>query len=417
MSDAATSALLRLFPQFADADHANWPQVLNRARGGDVGALAMVGYQSETVRHPVCKSVYDFTGGAGKKGKDVRDAFKIAPYGWPQDAIDAALVILLLAGNLRATVNGQAVTAQSLNQTQISGASFYQDVPPLTVTQRLDLKSLFQKLGVTTPNGQESASAALFLVKLLDLAESAGGDAPLPEKPDTKPIRNFQTLSGNAQLVEIHKQRTDLISQIAHLIKVRDAIKVRTPRWQRLNELHGLAAGLPENSEVAPSLAAIESSRGLLDEPDPAPALIQKLVGGLRKALNDVHAELENTYKQENSKLEATDIWKKLKDKQRQQLIEQCNLQPIGKIKVAGEDDILAALQASSLSSRRTLVEAMPQRFRSASEDAASLLEPKAVRVTLPSATIHDEKELEAWVDGVRKTVKSKLKDGPVIIS
>ena len=416
VSDAAGSALLRLFPQFADADHANWPQVLNRARGGDVGAMAMIGYQGETVRHPVCKQVYDYVGGAGKKGKEVRDAFKLAPFGWPQDAIDASLVILILAGNLRCTVNGQPVTAQGLNQAQISNASFYQDVPPLTVTQRLDLKALFQKLGVTTPNGQESAAASNFLTKLIDIASCAGGDAPQPEKPDTKPIRDLQSLSGNAQLMAIHQQKDTLVSQTAAWTKIRDGIKARLPRWQRLNQLHTLADRLPENAEVAPSLAAIESSRGLLADPDPVPPLAQKLVGGLRTALNSVQAELEATHKREKSQLEATDIWKRLKDEQRTQLTEQCGLQPPSKIKVATEDDILDVLQDASISNRRTLVEAIPQRFNRALEEAAQLLEPKAVRVTLPSATIHDDKELEVWIDGVRKTVKNKLKDGPVIL-
>jgi len=173
---------------------------------------------------------------------------------------------------------------------------------------------------------------------------------------------------------------------------------------------------LPENAEVAPSLAAIESSRGLLADPDPVPPLAQKLVGGLRTALNSVQAELEATHKREKSQLEATDIWKRLKDEQRTQLTEQCGLQPPSKIKVATEDDILDVLQDASISNRRTLVEAIPQRFNRALEEAAQLLEPKAVRVTLPSATIHDDKELEVWIDGVRKTVKNKLKDGPVIL-
>jgi len=415
VADGAASALQRLFPQFADADHANWPQVLNQARGGNVGAMQAVGYQAETVRHPVCARVYEFVG-PGKKGREVREQFKNAPFGWPQDAIDASLVILLLAGNLRCTVNGQPVTAQGLNQTQISNASFHQDVPPLTVTQRLDLKALFQKLAVTTASGQESVAAAKFLDKLTELADSAGGDAPQPEKPDLKPIRDLQSSSGNAQLLAIHQQKDALIAKATEWTKTREAIKSRLPRWQRLNELQALATGLPESTEVVPSLSAIESNRGLLAEPDPVPPLAQKLVGGLRAALNSVHGELEITFKRELAQLEATDIWRKLKNEQRKQLIEKCGLQPPGKIKVGNEDDIVATLQEASLANRRTLVEALPQRFSRALDEAARLLEPKAVRVILPSATIHDEKEFEAWVDGVREAVKDKLKDGPVIL-
>ena len=49
-------------------------------------------------------------------------------------------------------------------------------------------------------------------------------------------------------------------------------------------------------------------------------------------------------------------------------------------------------------------------------EAAAKLLEPKATRVSLPSATVTDEAELEAWLGKVRTEVVTKLKDGPVIL-
>lgn len=110
VQDSADSALVRLFPQFGEADHANWGQVVSRARGGDVGALAQVGYPGNPTQHPVCRRVLDFIG-AGKKGKDLREHFKAAPFGWPQDAIDGALFVMLVAGNLRATNNGQPVQA------------------------------------------------------------------------------------------------------------------------------------------------------------------------------------------------------------------------------------------------------------------------------------------------------------------
>src|SRR2546423_15653125 len=98
---------------------------------------------------------------------------------------------MLLAGNLRATINGQAAQA-SLPQNQVGVASFYVDVPPLDVQQRLDLKALFQKVGISTQNGKESEAAAQFLQKLLALAESAGGSAPRPESPNTQGAHSLQ---------------------------------------------------------------------------------------------------------------------------------------------------------------------------------------------------------------------------------
>jgi hypothetical protein len=367
------------------------------------------------VRHPVCSQVYSLIGG-GKKGREIRESFKAAPFGWPQDAIDAALVILTLAGNLRATANGQPVQAKELNQTTISNASFYQDVPPLTVVQRLDLKAIFQKLGVTTPSGQESAAALEFLNRLVNLADSAGGDAPQPAKPPAQPLRDLQALSGNAQLLALHNQKDALTANIVEWTQSGDAIAKRLPRWQRLTVLHTLATGLPEASTTAPSLAAIQSSRNLLADPDPVPPIIQTLLGALRTALNQVQADLNQTHQSETARITGNPIWSKLTDPQRQELSARFGLHSPPAIRVAAEDDILATLQAASLTNRRTLVEALPQRFARALDEAARLLEPKAVRVTLPSATIHNEQELDAWLADARETVVEKLDEGPVIL-
>ena len=116
-----------------------------------VGAMSAVGHSGEVIRPPVCKAIADFIG-AGKKGKEVREQFRRAPFGWPQDAIDAALVIMTLAGNLRAVNNGQPVQATEMVQSQMGVLSFHVDIPPLTVVQRMELKALFQKLGIPTPD-------------------------------------------------------------------------------------------------------------------------------------------------------------------------------------------------------------------------------------------------------------------------
>ena len=78
VQDSANSALERLFPQFSEADHANWGQVVTRARAGDVGALSQVGYPGDVTKHPICRRVLDLIG-AGKKGKDVQEHFQSLP--------------------------------------------------------------------------------------------------------------------------------------------------------------------------------------------------------------------------------------------------------------------------------------------------------------------------------------------------
>jgi hypothetical protein len=233
--------------------------------------------------------------GAGKKGKDLRD-LQGAPFGWPQDAIDGALFVMLVAGNLRATNNGQPVQA-SLPQNQVGVASFYVDVPPLDVGQRLDLKALFQKAGITTQNGKESEAAAEALKSLLTLAESAGGAAPRPEISDTQDLRALQMLSGNAQLLKIHEQKDDLAAKLAAWKKSTEAIAKRWPAWERLLDFQSFATGLPEADACAKSIAAITAGRSLLAEPDPVPELTKQLTTALRNALGKLQDDLATAFR------------------------------------------------------------------------------------------------------------------------
>ena len=415
VQDSANSAMARLFHEFSDADHANWGQVVTRARAGDVGALSQVGYGADVTKHPVCRRVLDLIG-AGKKGKDIRENFRSAPFGWPQDAIDGALLVMLVAGNLRATLNGQPAQAQSLPQNQVGVTHFYVDVPPLNVQQRLDLKALFQKAGVTTPNGKESEAAAQFLTATLALAESAGGDAPRPAKPDTQDVRALQMHSGNAQLLRIHEQKDALTPLLAAWKKSADAIAKRAPAWGRLLEAHRFAAGLPEGEACGKSITAIVEGRALLAEPDAVPELAKQLAAALRAALSGTIAGLTSAFAAGHERLGASPVWAKLSDEQRTTLTASHQLTAPAAENVGTEDEILAALRVKTLADRRNLIDAVPQRFSRALDEASRLLQPKAVRVELPGATITSPGELDAWFAEVRSLVEENLQNGPVIL-
>ena len=415
VQDSADSALARLFPQFSEADHGNWGVVVTKARGGDVGALAQVNFQGDVTKHPVCRRVLDLIG-AGKKGKDIREFFKSDPYGWPQDAIDGALFVMLVAGNLRATVNGNPVQAQTLPQNQVGVAHFFVDEPPLNVQQRLDLKALFQKLSVTTQNGKESEAAALFLQKLLALAESAGGEAPRPEAPSTRSVKDLQLLSGNAQLLKLHEQKDTITADLTAWKKSADAIAKRWPEWESLSVFQAYAKDLQEGVACAASIAAITSGRNLLTDPDPLPELIKQLTTALRNELGKLQVDLSAAFVAGEEKLAASDLWKRLSEEQRTTLTTSCQLTPPAKAAIGTDEEILAALQTRTLADRHNLLDAVPQRFSRALDEASALLEPKAVRVTLPSATLHTIADLDPWFAQVRQQVEEQLKTGPVIL-
>jgi hypothetical protein len=136
----------------------------------------------------------------------------------------------------------------------------------------------------------------------------------------------------------------------------------------------------------------------------------------LRTKLNELQKQLEDTYSKEKSGLEKNEAWQRLKDEQKSTLTQKNSLLAPKKIKVATEEDIIDTLEEGSLEHRQTRIEAMPQRFQRAIEEAAKLLEPKASRISLPSVTIKNEADLEEWLNEVRNRVNNQLKDGPVIL-
>jgi hypothetical protein len=179
---------------------------------------------------------------------------------------------------------------------------------------------------------------------------------------------------------------------------------------------HSFATGLPEAEACAKSIDAITNSRTLLADPDPVPELTKQLITGLRIALGKFQDDLAAAFKAGDEKLAASQVWSRLSDEQRATLVTTFQLKSQAREAIATDDEILAALRISTLADRRNFLDAVPQRFSRALDEASRLLEPKAQRVALPGATIRDTTELDQWLAAARKHVEEKLKDGPVIL-
>ena len=415
VKEAAQSSLVRLFPQFSVADHPGWRTVFTRARSGAANALEAVGFNGNAEAHPVCAAIKSFIG-AGRRGNDIRKQFGAAPFGWPQDAIDAALMVLLTAGHLRATGNGNPVNASALVQSSIGATDFRVEIPSLSANQRIAVRGLFQAAGLNAPSNEESAFAPRFLEKLEAMAKEAGGDPPLPARPDTKHLRDLGLQSGNAQLLALLGEQARLKADIEAWQKAAADIAKRRPRWDTLQRLLQFAKDLPVQADVADQAAGIAAHRSLLSSPDPVTPLCQKSTGTLRDALNAHQTELDNAHRQHRQTIEGSAVWAKLNDSQRASLLREHGLEAPAKVQVGSEDEILATLNAAPLDTRQTAIEALSHRAAKAMEAAAKLLEPKATRLSLPSATVKDEAELDAWLGTVRSRAVEKLKDGPVIL-
>ena len=323
---ATTASLVRLFPNFGDADDARWSQVLTRARQGDANALEAIDYAGDSAKHPVCSAILMHVG-PGKKGKDIRSHFAGIPCGWPQDSVDAALVLLTLTEHLQAQHNEKAVQARQLDQSKIGPAQFRVENRPLTAGDKVKLRKLFQAVGINCKPNEEVTAADRFLRELEDRAETAGGEPPLPARPDTTHVSDLSQLTGNEQLAALLAVGDRLTDEARQWEEAAELATKRAPRWQSLQRLLAFAEGLPVVSEVRPQLDAILQQRCLLNDPDPVPPLCDRLTQALRESLVQAQQAYQKTHQEEIQALAATEPWQKLPDDQRRHILVQNGVQ------------------------------------------------------------------------------------------
>lgn len=417
VKEAADAALVRLFPKFNIVDQVGWDKVVTRARQGSGDALTNVGYSDDTDKHPACQEVRTYVGGAGRKGADVRRHFTGTPYGWPQDAVDGSLLALLAAGHLRAMLNGQPLRDTRPNQQQLGVTDFFSEGVTITRGQLMDLRTL--ALGMGFPVKTEDVEAAIprLLDRLVEVAERAGGEPPRPERPDIAPIRTLQESAGKQQVANVHAMKDLLTGWYTTWTKTADLIQQKLPGWERLETLLRHASGLPEAATVRPQADAIRANRSLLDTPDPVPPLIAQVAASLRSAVQDTHTKLQTQRDDGVRSLEASAEWARLTADQQQQLSTKYELQPIPSLDVGTDEALIAALDRTSLSAREDRIAAVRNRVSQARAEAAKMLEPKAVSMRPPSATLKTVPEVNAYVDKLRADLLALVgADTPVII-
>jgi len=416
--EAINNALQRLYPDFHIADHDGWENVYKKAHKGAPDALKAVGDDGEPARNPVCKTVLGAIG-AGKKGADIRVHFESAPYGWSGDAVDGALQVLLVAGMIRALdERGRLIEPTALERRSIGKSLFKVESATVTTPQRIQIRKLLQRVGISARQGEELVQIPAFLQKLSELADNAGGEAPKPERPDTRFLDDIRLASGNEQLLVLHNRREELAECIEQWTKLAGQIRQRWPNWMTLKRLLKHAADL-ENAEVYRSqVEAIEQQRLLLEEPDPISPLINDLTQSLRDALNTLNREYQSRHKQGMQRLETDANWQQLEPEQRNQLLSEQKLtladQP--QVAVQSTDEVLNTLDQCPLSTFADRVAALPSRFDNVAVAAAELCEPEIQFVSVPRRTLKTEADVDAWAEEVKARLKEALTNGPISV-
>lgn len=412
---AAKASLVRLYREFDQADHPAWGKVFERAsKDGGQNALEVLGYKDDAEKHPVCAAIKRFIG-VSKKGSEIREYFLAAPYGWPQDAIDGALYVLLASGILIATDNrNNPVTASTLERKQITQASFRPESITIRVAEMIKILSLLKTCGIDCQRGEEASKLALLAEKGRELAKRAGGAAPLPVAPDTKVFDELARQSGNAQLKQALDEQEAIKQAIKEWSETAKLIEARWGDWTLLSSLLEVSRGLAFHATIQTEADAIIQQRSLLDEPNPTSALIQQLVSKLRDAVQfHVQAYLER-HASCLAQLQADSHWQQLSDEQQRAILEKRKLLTLEQPTLNDAEAILDSLGEVSLEQWTDRTDSLASKFDSARLEAAELLQPKLQRINLPRQTFESEADVDAWLAAVKLQILSKLNDGPV---
>ncbi|ALY39435.1 MULTISPECIES: BREX system P-loop protein BrxC [Pseudomonas] len=415
VESAAKASLVRLYREFDQADHPAWGKVYERAsKDGGQNALELLGYSGDAEQHPVCAAIKRFIG-VSKKGSEIREHFLAAPYGWPQDAIDGALYVLLSSGILiAADSRNNPVTASSLDRKQITQASFRPESITIRPVDMIKIRGVLSSSGIECQPGEEANKLPLLAEKGRELAKRAGGPAPFPAVPDTKVFDELARQSGNAQLKQVLDEQDAIKQAIKDWADTAKRIDARRGDWTLLTSLLDASRGLAFHSPIQAEADAISQQRSLLDEPNPATALIQQLVSKLRDAIQfHVQAYLER-HADCLDQLQADSHWQQLNDQQQRAILEKRKLLTLEQPTLNDAEAILDSLSEVSLEQWTDRTDSLASKFDSARLEAAELLQPKLQRINLPRKTFESEADIDAWLAEVKQQILSKLNDGPV---
>jgi len=414
--EAADNSLARLYPNFPIGDKLGWDKVYKKAKEGAPDALKAVGYEGDADKHAVCKAIIGQIA-AGKKGSDLRSHFDDAPYGWDRDVIDGGLQVLLIAGIILAKDDkGILVNPRDLERKAIGKVTFKIESDTVTTPQRIQVRKLFQQVKLSVKSGEELASVPQFVETITQLADSAGGDAPKPEPPDKSSIDEIRLASGNEQLLVIYGSREELKQLIEEWEATCKKITERLPSWQQLQGLLAHAGHIKAADEARQQADAIENQRLLLATPDPITPLVKSVEDTLRAELTAKHGAYCQRLKERSNELGTDDSWKELSEDQQSAISKQCDIEPIGDLQIATQDELIAAMQSYPISSWDDRIDALTGRFSRARERAAKELEPETQSVEVPRRTLKTTDDVAAWLDEAGKVLNEAVAKGPVII-
>jgi len=411
IQEALNSIADRQFSEFkSKADYLNWGQALTKALAGNPDALNAINYSGDIEKHPVSAEILRFLGNTSKLGRDIRNHFMKAPYGWSQDAIDTILVVLKNSAWI-------STPETNLIVARINQASFKKEVHILTARDKMDIRILFQNAGIACPPNQEIFPYSNeYLEKLKALANQVSGDSPRPEPINIDFIKEIENKEGNERLLEILQLKIDLQARFSDWSSKAKLVSKREPLWILLVDLTNHAPDEPELDPLKTEIKAIKDNRLLLQEPDPVQSILNAITEKLVGILNSRKDQFNALYDRKMADLQANDYFKNLTPEQKHSILVKHQILVKPEIKVLDAHALLNQLQKASLYTWDTKIAALPGQFQSALEDAIVLSAPQAKTYNLPRKTITNQADIEAYVAALKTDLENLLHESSSII-
>lgn len=417
----AQLSLDALYPRFGQADSEKWCLVQQRIKQASDEPFQPVGHPGDLRQHPVCIAVLTHVGEAGASGTTgtaVRKHFRAPPYGWPNDAIDAALMGLLRDGVFIGRKNGVPVQFREVDLTAIPQITFIAESMPVTPAERVKLRGILNAEGlVNVPSGKGEEFIQPFISALRELAIYREEEVGMPPALVVPMAEAILAASGGHQVKAVLAEG-ESIKQLAAKAKVRKAaIDAVKPLLDDVIALRNVADAVPSLREHLSELDHILKSRAAADSKASIETLRRDLDAGIRKALKEANSTCEAKYIEARQRLDQSDVWQKLPEAERTRLHMLYGFEAPRSSDPAELRELVASLAGRPLSQRVAEAYGYSGKVESLLREAAQVLEPKAQTVSVDRRLLKTQEDLQAWLKVTEAKLAEALKKGPVNLS
>lgn len=414
---ALRSAAKRMYPKF-DIAAGNWGLVVARASQGSGSALEAVDHFGPPKEQRVCSEVIKYLQAGASAGRDVLQYFTARPFGWSEDAVKGALIVLARSGDLKVQLNGQDAPLSQLTQDRLTKLTFSVEQQPFTMVQRVELRTFLSEVDQPCKSNEESEALAAFLARLLDVGKRAGGSAPLPPVPDLQLVRSLESLSGNERLAKAWETRETLKELWIGWKATAAEVERRTTEWSRLEQLADKSASLAETTEVRAQMSGIVSARSLLSEPNPIRPLAATLVEAVRQAITTSYEAYSAARDEGLKDLQSVAEFAALPAETWRHIVDECGLQQLPGLELGTEFEVLKELGTTPLDRWQDRIEGMKGRVEKARRLLAKAAQPEIPLSTYapPARRLATVDEVDSYLTEVRAALVKVIESGSHVI-